>query len=154
MDPDLGLVNGTRGVVVDFEKVQEFAPQPQPLEEEDQERKRQRIPDLFYPVVRFTNSLERTISPYMWKNKRRHLCQVYYVQVPLRLAWALTVHKCQGMTLTLAAARLDESVFAEGQAYVALSRVNDLQNLRIINHFQQRVVRAHPKALKFYYEQA
>jgi len=58
------------------------------------------------------------------------------------------------MTLTLAAARLDESVFAEGQAYVALSRVNDLQNLRIINHFQQRVVRAHPKALKFYYEQA
>lgn len=54
-----------------------------------------------------------------------------YNQIPLRLAWAITVHKCQGMTLDSALIDLSKT-FEKGQGYVALSRLKNLKNLQLV----------------------
>lgn len=83
-----------------------------------------------YPLVRLTNNKIVTIKPDTWElidgDKRRASAS----QIPLRLAWAITVHKSQGMTLD--AARVDLSrAFVEGMGYVALSRVRGLEHLAL-----------------------
>lgn len=70
------------------------------------------------------------------------------VQIPLRLAWASTVHRAQGQTLDYAIMDLGTSIFCPGQAYVALSRVRDLSGLFLIN-FDGSKVRADPAAWKY-----
>lgn len=97
-------VNGSLGIIESFEKLTNF------------------------PVVRLTNDKLVTIKPDTWElidgDKRRASAS----QLPLRLAWAITVHKSQGMTLD--AARVDlRNAFVEGMGYVALSRVRGLQHL-------------------------
>jgi ATP-dependent DNA helicase PIF1 len=72
------------------------------------------------------------------------------IQLPLKLAWALTVHKSQGMTLTRAELVLEDA-FAEGQVYVALSRVVNLKGLWVSGGaITQAAVKAHPAVLAFY----
>lgn len=69
-------------------------------------------------------------------------------QFPLRLAWAVTVHKSQGMTLSSAVAYLDKC-FAPGQIYVALSRLSNSENLWLPN-FNPNLIRVNRDALRFY----
>ena len=72
------------------------------------------------------------------------------IQFPLKLAWALTVHKAQGMTLTRAELMLHDA-FADGQVYVALSRVTSLAGLWLRGGLiTQAVVKAHPAVVAFY----
>ncbi|CAN0099238.1 unnamed protein product, partial [Discosporangium mesarthrocarpum] len=70
-------------------------------------------------------------------------------QLPITLAWALSIHKSQGMSLDLASVCLTHS-FEYGQAYVALSRVRSLQGLSITGTVDPSKIRAHPKVVAYY----
>lgn len=104
---DRRYVNGSIGQVVDFEPVTE------------------------YPVVEFLNGRVISMSPDSWELRDGDKKRASITQIPLRLAWAITVHKSQGMTLD--AARIDlRKAFVEGMGYVALSRVKNLDSLYLI----------------------
>jgi hypothetical protein len=93
-----------------------------------------------YPVVEFKSGKVITMSPDTWELRDGDKKRSSITQIPLRLAWAITVHKSQGMTLD--AARIDlRKAFVEGMGYVALSRVKDLRNLYLsgINQMALRV---------------
>lgn len=84
-----------------------------------------------YPVVEFQNGQTITMQPDTWELRDGDKKRASITQIPLRLAWAITVHKSQGMTLD--AARIDlRKAFVEGMGYVALSRVKNLHNLYLV----------------------
>lgn len=96
------------------------------------------------PVVRFACGETVTVSRERWSIRAGGRLVASRVQVPLGLAWALSVHKSQGLTLDKAELKLD-AAFEAGMVYVALSRVRSLQGLRIIGSISEASVQAHPK---------
>jgi len=99
------------------------------------------------PVVRLNNGYEITAEPEDWRiEDETGKLLVSYVQVPLRLAWAITVHKSQGMTLDGAVMDLSKT-FEKGQGYVALSRVKGLDGLELVG-FNQTALEVDGLALK------
>ena len=67
-----------------------------------------------------------------------------YVQFPLAPAWALTIHKAQGMTLDSVEIDLGRGAFAPGQTYVALSRARAMEGLRLARPLTERDMRVDP----------
>ena len=125
-----GVINGSLGVVKGFSSKKK------------------------YPVVEFNNGIELTISPEEWliekyDKKEQNLIQEASVsQVPLILAWAITIHKSQGLTLDKISCDLSD-IFSPGQAYVALSRARSLQGVFIEKINFDKIV-ASDSAKKFY----
>jgi ATP-dependent DNA helicase PIF1 len=106
-----------------------------------------------YPVVQFisTGGTPRVLlcQPEEWKVELPNgEIQAKRNQLPLILAWALSIHKAQGQTLERVTVNLGR-VFEKGQAYVALSRATSQHGLRVLG-FQRSKVMAHPKVVEFY----
>ncbi|CAO1638299.1 unnamed protein product [Parajaminaea phylloscopi] len=105
-----------------------------------------------WPLVRFTtpNGGHRTelVKPEEWKNELPNgEVQASRVQLPLILAWAMSIHKSQGQTMPCCRIDLGK-VFEKGQAYVALSRATSLEGLQVLNFNPQKVM-AHPRVIEW-----
>ena len=130
------LVNGSRGIVVSF------TTDPEQIGVHDP------FADVQYPVVRFSNGSDHIIVHDTWRIELAGQIKASRYQIPLTLAYALSIHKSQGMSIEKVDLSLSK-VFTYGQAYVALSRATSLEGLRLAN-FSPQVVRAHPKVIQFY----
>jgi ATP-dependent DNA helicase PIF1 len=100
------------------------------------------------PTVQFANGIEMEMERKDWQCKDQGKIIAGRSQIPLRLAYSITAHKCQGMTLDSIEVFLDKC-FDYGQAYVALSRCRTIEGLYIGSIDVNRIA-AHPKALEFY----
>lgn len=106
-----------------------------------------------WPLVRFTTAsglhIDRLLTREKWSFEAPDgEVQAYRRQIPLILAYAISIHKAQGQTLSRVRVDL-EKVFERGQAYVALSRATSREGLQILR-FDAAKVMAHPKVAEFY----
>ncbi len=118
---EAGYVNGTLGRVVMFDSVDG------------------------YPVIETLSGARIKIEPTTWSVAEENKLLAEIVQVPLRLAWAITVHKSQGMSLDAAEVDLSKA-FVFGQGYVALSRVRTLAGLKVLG-MSPTALRVDPKVV-------
>jgi ATP-dependent DNA helicase PIF1 len=116
-----GFVNGTLGEVIDFDN------------------------NTRYPIVRTNNNKVIRVEPMDWIVEENGKIKAQITQIPLRLAWAITVHKSQGMSMDSAVMDLSQ-VFEYGQGYVALSRVRRLSGLYLLG-INERALKVHPQIL-------
>ncbi len=72
-----------------------------------------------------------------------------FEQYPIRLAWAATIHKCQGQTFEKAVVDLDTGAFAHGMTYVALSRVKSIEGLNLIRPIRFSDIRFDDRVYNF-----
>jgi ATP-dependent DNA helicase PIF1 len=136
------LVNGSRGMVTGF--TSEFPDDAIGTQYESAGNK----DTIMYPIVTFRNDVEKVIGPVRFTSRLAGLGTCVRTGIPLKLAWAITIHKSQGMTLDYVKADLG-GVFTEAQTYVALSRASDENGLELRN-FAAHKVRANIRALEFY----
>jgi ATP-dependent DNA helicase PIF1 len=99
-----------------------------------------------YPIVQFKQTT-MAISPHTWKSE--HIPGLGVSQLPLIYAWAMTIHKSQGSTLTSALIDVGDSIFECGQIYVALSRVTSLDGL-FLTEFNPEKIKINKKVHDFY----
>ena len=116
------IANGSQGIVVGF------------------------INDL--PLIKFNNIVEPICIDYHnWISETNK--KIGVAQIPLIYAWAITIHKSQGVTLDAAIMDIGRTIFEHGQTYVALSRVKTLDGL-YLRSFDYTKISANPKVKRFY----
>ena len=119
---EMGYVNGSRGKIVDFEL------------------------DTRYPVVELYSGQRVTLKPESWSIEEEGRIKASIKQIPLRLAWAITIHKSQGMSLDNAEIDLGKT-FTYGMGYVALSRVRTLEGI-ILKSLDKKALLVDPRVLE------
>lgn len=100
-----------------------------------------------FPIVKFSNGVIKTIICHSWVSDKFNCLIVK--QIPLILAWAITIHKSQGLSLDTAVLYIGDDIFEEGQIYVAISRVKCLEGL-YLNEFNHTKIKANKKVIDFY----
>jgi ATP-dependent DNA helicase PIF1 len=116
-NPDKGFVNGTLGIVTGYKNN--------------------------VPVVKIGSHMMVEVEPMEWSVMDNGKILATITQIPLRLAWAMTIHKSQGMSLDSALMDLSQ-VFEYGQGYVALSRVRTLEGLHMLG-YNDKSLEVHPR---------
>jgi ATP-dependent DNA helicase PIF1 len=115
------IVNGSQGIVVDF------------------------VGGL--PLVHFNNGAKRVVGYHVWNSETYQILGVK--QIPLIYAWAITIHKAQGVSLDMAQIDAGSNIFEYGQTYVALSRVKSLEGL-YLTAFNPQKIKVNKKVQEFY----
>lgn len=148
------LVNGSIGQVIRFDTPREAAASNTEIAnvEPDKDKAQAKSSDnsspqeiLKYdwkwPVVKFTNGEILVVTPtdFTINNGDGETMQARRLQLPLILAWALSVHKSQGQTLERVRVDLRRT-FEKGQAYVALSRATNMEHLQVLNFAPEKYV--------------
>ena len=123
LDGPTPIVNGSQGIIIDYVDN--------------------------YPKVKFTNGLTQVIIPHIWKSER--VPGIAIKQIPLIYAWAITIHKAQGLSLDKALIDIGNEIFECGQTYVALSRVKSLEGL-YLKGFDYRKIKINRKVYNYYME--
>lgn len=98
------------------------------------------------PIVQTKDGLNITTEPMEWQLEEQGKVRASISQIPLRLAYAMTVHKSQGMSMDAAIIDLSKA-FEYGQGYVALSRVRRLSGVFLIG-MNARALEVHPEILE------
>jgi len=119
-----GLANGSRGVIVEIMHGSEHGVK-----------------------VKWLSGSVTVVTAHTWSREDKDGC-ASRTQIPLILAWSLTIHKVQGSTLDYCIADLGPSIFLEGQAYVALSRVRSSNGLLLVE-FYPPCIKANKEALAY-----
>jgi len=123
-DKGLDICNGSQGIVVGFCECTKC------------------------PIVKFNNGVKIVMTRHTWTSEK--IPGIGISQIPLILAWALTIHKSQGATMDAAEIDIGSGIFECGQTYVALSRVKSLNGLYLTSYDASRI-RIHKK-VQLYYE--
>jgi ATP-dependent DNA helicase PIF1 len=156
LDVASGLVNGARGVILRWGKTNADlkleGENPRIFDSEvafgQKNEEHFLYPDERLPVVKF--ACGKTIEiPYVRYTLEKDGGEAYAWRIALKLAWATSIHKSQSLTLDAAEVDL-ASCFDAGMAYVALSRVTALKNLRIAKPFKSSTFKIDPDVVKFY----
>ena len=121
-NPKERFVNGTLGVVEEFDSYSGN------------------------PIIKTKNGRKIEITPMDWTVEENGKIKAKITQIPLRLAWAITVHKSQGMSMDAAVMDLSD-VFEFGQGYVALSRVRRLSGIYLLG-INNQALKVHPQILE------
>ncbi len=119
--PEGMYVNGTLGVVSEFNSFGE-------------------------PVVETNSGMKFSVTNQSWKIEEEGKVKAEIAQLPLRLAWAITIHKSQGMSLDAMEVDLSKA-FAKGMGYVALSRVRSLGGMKLLG-FNDMSLEVDPEVLE------